>query len=387
MRREMLISPGDRVDGNRLTLSRQQLENTHYFDNVRLTLHDIEDDDLYANLLANVDEAKTGSFNFGMGYSSAESVGGFAEFRLSNFDITNWPSLAGGGQVFSTRLYLGAIRKQYYLSFTDPEIFGYPLGMGFDVFDESYRYSTKTHFTEESLGGQLRLSKRLSPTVTLRTALRYSDVSYHDIAAEYTPEWRREFVNSTTLSNSWSIMRNTVDHDRDPSTGSKHELIGTIAGFGADNNFVRLEHDSSWYFPMSDSKKWILSFRTREGWADVYGSSDRLPLSERFFVGGTATVRGYDERDIGPKVKRYQESKEREAIGGSLRLVDNLEMKYKVTKMLRLYAFADAGGVWWQAEHRPNARGLWRSHQSGFRSKTLGTFASHDGILVLVLQR
>ncbi len=349
VRREMLVSPGDRVDGNKLTLSRQQLENTHYFDNVRLTLHDIEDDDLYANLLANVDEAKTGSFNFGMGYSSEESVGGFAEFRLSNFDIANWPSFSGGGQVLSARVYIGTIREQYNLSFTDSEVFGYPLGLGADLFDESYQYSTKSHFTEESLGGQLRLVKRLSPTVTLRTALRYSDVSYHDIAAEYTPEWRRELVSSTTMSNSWSIMRKTLDHDRDPSTGSKHELIGTVAGFGADNNFFRLEHDSSWFFPMSDSKKWILSFRMREGWADVYGSSDRLPISERFFAGGTDTVRGYENRDIGPKIKRYVNSDDREAIGGSLRLVDNLEMKYKVTKMLRLYAFADAGGVWGQA--------------------------------------
>ncbi|HNR34882.1 MAG TPA: outer membrane protein assembly factor BamA [Candidatus Hydrogenedentes bacterium] len=349
IRREMLVSPGDRVDGNRLTLSRQQLENTHYFDTVRLTLHDIEDSDLYTNLLANVEESKTGSFNFGMGYSSEESVGGFAEFRLNNFDIANPPSFAGGGQIFSTRLYIGTIREQYNLSFTDPEIFGYPLGMGFDVFDESYRYSRRSHFTEESLGGQIRFIKRLSPSVTLRTAIRYSDVSYHDIASEYTPEWRREFVESNTLSNSWSIMRKTLDHDRDPSRGSKHELVATIAGFGADNNFYRFEHDSTWYFPLSSSKKWILSFRTREGWAEAYGSSDRLPISERFFVGGTDTVRGYENRDIGPKIKRYQEYKEREAIGGSLRLIDNLEVKYKVTNMLRLYAFVDAGGVWWDA--------------------------------------
>jgi outer membrane protein insertion porin family len=165
-----------------------------------------------------------------------------------------------------------------------------------------------------------------------------------------TPEWKRELVESSTIANSWSIERNTLDYHRDPSSGARHELIGTVAGLGGDNNFFRLEHDSSWYAPLDDEKKWVLSFRTREGWAQEYGSSEFVPLSERFFAGGTATIRGYDNRDVGPKVQRFINSRSKEAIGGKLRLVNNLELKYKVTKILRLYAFLDYGGVWREPE-------------------------------------
>ncbi len=60
-------------------------------------------------------------------------------------------------------------------------------------------------------------------------------------------------------------------------------------------------------------------------------------------------MRGYDFRDIGPQARKYWFSCEKDRIGGELRLVSNFEVKYKVTKMFRLYAFVDAGGVWWEA--------------------------------------
>lgn len=351
IRRDMLISPGDRFDGSAVRSSQQRLENTRYFEATRLTLHDLTDDDLYTSLMVDVDEGKTGNFNFGAGYSSEEQIGGFVELRLNNFDITNWPKFSGGGQIFSTRLNVGTIRQQYNISFTDPEIFGYPIAFGVDLFDDSYRYRRRANYTEEVRGGQLRLAKSLSPYVTVRTALRYTEFEYRDLENEelYTPEWRRNFDPNNTISTSWSIERNTLDLYRDPSKGSKHELIGTFAGFGGDNNFYRLEHDSTWYFPLKEDKTWVLSFRARQGYVDEYGSSDFVPFSERFFAGGTYTVRGYDIREIGPRIRAYINSNDLVSVGGKLRLVNNLEVKYKVAKALRLYWFMDSGAVWEEA--------------------------------------
>jgi outer membrane protein insertion porin family len=193
------------------------------------------------------------------------------------------------------------------------------------------------------------LGKSLSPFVTVRTSLGVTDVDYSELAAKwlYTEEWRRELESSTTVANSWSIERNTLDFYRDPTTGSKHELTGTIAGLGGDNNFVKIEHDSTWYFPFGEDKKWILSFRAREGWMTEYGSSDFVPLAYRFFAGGTNTVRGYRTRDVGPREPRFWfPGSSAEPIGGNVRLVDNLEMKYKITDVFRVYAFVDSGGIW-----------------------------------------
>ena len=119
-----------------------------------------------------------------------------------------------------------------------------------------------------------------------------------------------------------------------------------MAGFGGDHEFVKLEHDSTWYRSVGSAEKVVLSLRQREGWMTEYGSSDYVPLQDRFYAGGTTTVRGYRNRDIGPKVREYRYWGDTFAVGGNVRLLTNLELKYKITEILRVYTFADAGGVW-----------------------------------------
>ena len=348
IRRDIMMSPGDRFDGGAKQFSEQRLENTHYFEKLRVTVHDDEADDLYTNLMVDVDEGKTGNFFFGAGYSSEEKIGGFAELRLNNFDITNWPKFSGGGQLFSARLNVGTVRNQYSISFEEPELLGYPIGLRTDFFDESYIYTHGSNYTEDTTGGQIQFIKVLSPYLKVKGGMRYSDYSFTNIGdlARFTDDWKKQLVGSQTLATVWSLERNTLDHYRDPSTGSLHELTASLAGFGVESNFYKFTHDSTWYFPLNDEKKWVLSFRTREGFMNEYGSSDSVPISERFFAGGTDTVRGYQNRDIGPKVYRYVDSHQKESIGGRLRLVNNLELKYKVNKTFRVYTFVDSGGVW-----------------------------------------
>jgi outer membrane protein insertion porin family len=350
VRRQLLTEPGERFDGTAVKISQQRVQNTEYFENVRMTLEDVEENDLYTNLLVDVEEGKTGNFNFGGGYSTEERFGVFGELRLNNFDITNWPKFSGGGQQLSLRVNTGQIHDQYSLSFTDPEIAGYPLAFGFDVFDESYHYTGGVDYVESNQGGQIRLGKVLSPYVMVRTSLRYSEIDITDLPFFVAPQLQRERGGSTTISNTWSLSRNTLDSNRDPSSGARHDFSFTLAGLGGDNYFTKFEHDSTWYRPLGESEKWVLSYRTREGWATEYGSSDFVPISDRFFAGGTTTVRGYDTRDIGPKEHRFLFWGEQDAVGGELRLVNNLEAKYKVTDRLRLYGFVDAGGVWGSAD-------------------------------------
>ena len=349
VRRGLMLKPGERFDGSLLKFSERRLENTGYFDNLRLTLVDDLDNDLFTNVLVDVDEGKTGNFNFGAGYSTEEKFGGFTELKLNNFDIGNWPKFSGGGQTFSARIQLGSVRTRYSASFTDPEFLGYPVSFGIDVYDESYQYSAGTKYTEERRGGQLRLAKTLSPYVMVRGAFRYTDYDYTDTLSRYlyTREWRREMEGSTTINTTWGIERNTLDYARDPTQGSKHVLFLTLAGLGGDNYFYKAEHDSTGYKSFGEDRQWVLSFRSRQGWANEYGGSDFVPISDRFFAGGTSTVRGYDTRDIGPKSRQFWLPwSEKEPRGGELRLVNNLELKYKINDMFRLYTFVDSGGVW-----------------------------------------
>ena len=347
VRRRLLLNPGDRYDGALYRASRDRLESTGFFETSRLSLLPTDSfGDQWTDLQVDVEEGSTGNFNFGGGFSTDSGLGGFAEIRLNNFDISNWPRFTGGGQQFATRFSIGEFNTSYNISFTDPEIAGYPFALGFDFFDETVKTTGGSDFTQQTQGAQLRLGKALSPYVNLRTSLRYSDVDISNIGIVLHPDLRELRDPGTTLSNMWGISRNTIDNSRDPTTGSSHGIQIEVAGFGGDNDFVKLEHDSSWYWPVSKKEKYILSFRTHQGYAIPYGDKDLVSISDRFFAGGTSTVRGYDNRDIGPKVRSLIWFGDKQAIGGEVRMINSFEVKYVASEMIRLYGFVDSGGVW-----------------------------------------
>lgn len=347
IRRQIGLLPGERYDGTAQEMSQRSLERLEYFDKVRLTLRDVEGSTLYTDVLADVDEGRTGNFLFGGGFSTDEGLGGYGEIRLRNFDISNWKTFSGGGQQLRIRANLGSQRDSYLLSFTDPEFAGYPFSFGFDVYDTSYQYKGGADYTEENQGVQLRLGKALSDRLYWTWSVRYdrtkvSDLSYWTRFDRSVPPQREE---DTTVRTGMQLEYNTTDRQFETSSGTKQTLAVELAGLGGDNEFYKATLDSEWWIPLNDEKKWVLSFRSREGYVADYGDSDYVPLQDRMYAGGTGSVRGYDMRDIGPRSRDwifYDDF----AVGGNLNWITNTELKYSATEMLRVYAFFDSGGVW-----------------------------------------
>lgn len=345
IRRDMLLSPGDRFDGSLLRFSQQRIDATEFFDSIRLNLED-DEDDRFTNLLLDLEEGKTGNFNFGVGFSTDSGIGGSAEIRLNNFDWRNWPTFDGGGQQLRIRLALGEQDDEFSISFTDPEIGGYPLAFGIDLYNERHRYTGGTDFTEEVSGAQIRFGKILSPYVTARTSFGVKDANITDFVGPFTRRILKDLQGEDrTISNIWGINRTQVDSKRDTSSGYAHDFQVNFSLFG-QNEFIKVEHDSTWYWPFGEEEKFILSLRTREGLGWAVGDTPVIPLSDRFYAGGTTTVRGYESRSIGPTIRRYFFFGEQINIGGEMRMVQNLELKYKFADKLRFYAFVDGGGVW-----------------------------------------
>ncbi|MCH7909557.1 MAG: BamA/TamA family outer membrane protein, partial [Candidatus Hydrogenedentes bacterium] len=351
IRRQILLRPGERFDGSKLRISEDRLNATQYFEGIRLRREDEEENDRFTNLLVDVDEGKTGTFNFGGAFNTDEGVAGFGELRLSNFDITNWPSLSGGGQEFTTRFTIGSIRTNLRVGFTDPEFAGYPISVGVDLFNERFRSRGGTSFTQKTQGGQLRLGKRLSNFVTANATIRITDVEISDLDTFVNPALRELEDPESTASLTLGLTRNTANNFRDPTGGSRHTINVEVAGFGLANDFVKVNHDSIWYYGFKRRDKLSFSFRTREGIAFPYGDKEFLPLQDRYFTGGSSTLRGYDFRDVGPKAKTFlviagEVFVDEEAIGAEFRLLNTLEAKYKLNELVRLYTFVDSGGAW-----------------------------------------
>jgi outer membrane protein insertion porin family len=79
----------------------------------------------------------------------------------------------------------------------------------------------------------------------------------------------------------------------------------------------------------------------RVGWADPFSDTKKVPIYERFFVGGANTVRGYEERKVGPV-----DSATSDPLGGESMFVANIEYTYPLIDFLKLATFFDAGNAW-----------------------------------------
>ena len=73
----------------------------------------------------------------------------------------------------------------------------------------------------------------------------------------------------------------------------------------------------------------------------AYGDSSRVPIFERYFAGGAHSIRGYNERKVGPLDPNTQDS-----IGGEVMLVGGIEYTVPVIDILKGAVFFDTGNVW-----------------------------------------
>ncbi len=117
IRRELAIAPGEVFDMVRVKISKQRLEGLDYFDKVDLQPEPTDPPIAgRKNLDVDVEEQDTGKFTLGAGFSSVDSLVGFAEITQGNFDLFHPPYFTGGGQKLRLFVQLGTQRQDYELS-------------------------------------------------------------------------------------------------------------------------------------------------------------------------------------------------------------------------------------------------------------------------------
>ena len=110
IRREILIQPGDVFNTVRVEATKKRLENLGYFTKVD-TYPEATGVEGRKDLVVQLEEKRTGSLNFGAGYSTIDQLVGFVELTQGNFDLFNWPGFTGAGQKFRTRTHRAVVSR------------------------------------------------------------------------------------------------------------------------------------------------------------------------------------------------------------------------------------------------------------------------------------
>ncbi len=365
IRRELRMYPGDQFDGVKLRRSKERLANLGYFEDVNFDIQDTDVQD-QKDLLVEVKEAKTGSFSFGGGYSTVDSLIGFVEVEQKNFDFANWPSLTGGGQRLSARAEIGSTKNSEMISFTEPWMFDYPISGGFDLYRMAHLRESDTGYAYDQTrtGIKLRAGKEISDYLSTAGYYRLESVDISNMDPVESADLQAEVGKNMVSSVGASLTRDHRDSTITPTKGWVGTIGSDVAGgpFGGDKDFYRLEVNAAYYVPLRYNA--VVSLSGRAGYVDAYGSSKKVPIFERYFAGGAQSIRGYSERGIGPV-----DVNTKDPIGGESILVGSLEYTIPLIEVIKLAAFFDAGNVWPKSTDLGSDK-LYAGYGLGFRVKT-----------------
>lgn len=101
--------------------------------------------------------------------------------------------------------------------------------------------------------------------------------------------------------------------------------------------FVKVNVKHGQYVPLGEHLSFLYS--ARGGWAKALESGAEIPISERYFLGGRDSVRGFSENSIGPT------GADGHAIGGDFVVNLSGEFRVPVGRGFAVAVFSDGGGV------------------------------------------
>ena len=357
IRRELAVYPGEVYNMASVKISQQILEQMEYFSKVNVSTEDSDQPDR-KNLVIALEEQSMSAVSLNAGYSSVESILGFVEVKMKNFDLFNPPTFTGAGQKLQLIAAMGALSQDYEISFIEPYFMGKRLALGVNLFHREVDYdSLNSMYNETYDGGTISLTKLLRRYLKGSVSYTLEDAHVSINSGFYTNPVT-QVVSGTNALIGPNISTNiyeehgtffinkvgfTLDYDtrndfRNPDSGQHTELLTQIATPPGDTDFYKLEMRSSWFFK-GFLQGHILQLDGRAGALDTYGGTEHVPIFERWFLGGMRSLRGYRYNQVGPQ-DEYGEP-----LGGDTYFFGDAEYSIPVIKYIRLAWFYDIGNV------------------------------------------
>lgn len=358
IRRELALAPGELFNTVRMEASKQRLNNLNFFQKVDVYPSESGDKDL-RDLNVVLEEKRTGSLNFGAGFSSVDSLLGFVELTQSNFDATNWPNFTGGGQKFRTRVQYGAKRQDASIGLTEPYFLDQKLSLGGELF--YHKDEIQTVYNTERLGFELVSRKPLTEFSFGRLGYRIeqaklggvsdgNDTPAVTILRDLGAQVKSQIFTGVTYDSRDSLFLTRK--------GERVDFSTFVSGgpLGGDTQIYGWNLEGSKYFKL----KWdtILTLNGQIGVVDAWGtknpkfdsldeSSKYVPLYDRLFLGGSNDMRGFKYHEVGGRksVSPKKSDGEYVPLGGRSLARATVEYTMPIVDKVRGAVFYDAGFV------------------------------------------
>ena len=337
IRREVLIAPGDILNSVRVETTKKRLDNLGYFEKVETYPEDTGVPGR-KDLTIQVQEKRTGSLNFGAGFSTIDQLVGFVEMSQGNFDILNWPTFTGAGQKFRFRIQYGSTRKDVTLSLTEPYFLDRRLSLGGEIFFREADYYSNI-YSQRNYGFSVEARKQVLPFTAVSLGYRLEDIELFDVAAGASSQILLDQGISTKSQITAGIVHDMRDNPFLTRTGHRIGLVPYVAGgfLGGSEQIVGVSLEARKYFRLYKDSILLLSGQLAS--VDTWGDGTRVRIYDRLFLGGSNDLRGFDYRDVSPRDING------EPIGGQSLASFTIEYTMPIIEKARFAVFFDSGFV------------------------------------------
>jgi len=312
-------------EGKKLSLKsldkiKQRLFMLGLFKNVEINLPDLRQKKNVLDVVLTVSEKKTKGVSLSGGYNPLDRLR--TTIELVDYNLYGRNLRAGMKIRISTRGNL------YEATIVEPWLLGQTIGT-FRVFEDNLEEREDVR----ARGATTNLAKRTSQNSNLALQYKYQELQYRSRKL-----MSNKFLGTTTVSSlGVSFRRDNRDRFLDPQNGWLNELAVEYAGgfIGGKTSFIKLTTDHRYFQKIYGL---VLANAIRAGYAEGLRSNRQNPIIsfERFYAGGSTTVRGYAERSLGPRNTQR----------GDVFLVLNSELRFPIYRSMSGTLFFDAGNVW-----------------------------------------
>lgn len=364
--REILLKKGDFYSRSKIQLTQKNLYSTGLFETVNAYVESTENDSTKAILYIRVSEKKMKYIGFKFGFSYEENISygttGEMEIEYGHLNLfRTGRSLRANvipSFVYDSRLKkIRNLQNKISITYIEPW-FIFPHAEGkFNIqffrrqppnfiYYDVWKYALSMYKTGNFLSNNFTLSYQY-----------ITNIKNVPEDTSSTPQTEQDILNQITAGNE-NILSLTYENNKDKRDNIIVPHKGYFTALKLSFNYSqKMSNESkkeksiygkvefSWnrYQPFPLKKSILLASRIRVGYIHLFGSSNFIPVPDRFKLGGASSIRGYYEGMVGPV---GISNGKLIGLGGLISALANVELRTPIWKYFSLTTFVDAGKVW-----------------------------------------
>lgn len=278
------LKEGDEITLGNIEAFQRRLIKQGLYSSVKVSTDHFESDSL-VNIIVDVVEKEPGEFSFGGGFGSEE--------RARTAALLSYINLAGRAAALSIEGKLSKLDRSTALKHYAP----YILRSGLHVRAlTSYSRQIEPNFDREKIEAAASIGYNFSEWIRLACSYKFRRTTLSNLPLDLQDIYGGELFNLYGLELAADFRDNQI-YTRRGIYGAVNGAISNPKGFGKAD-FLRGGFDFRAYRDFLS--KVVAAVQIKSG-SLLKLDLESIPLEERFFLGGTNSLRGYDRNSLGPR--------------------------------------------------------------------------------------